>query len=83
MTQLLIGDVLLGDCGGELDGYPQETRVEGVGVDWVVVRSTCNPEKIYLATGAKVHAALARWCVRFGAVFEDCDSPRVTPAVLS
>jgi hypothetical protein len=63
---LIVGDVLLGYCGGEFgrDSYGNK-RVEALGADWVVVRNSLGD--VEFASGEDVHDRLAQFCKRLGA----------------
>lgn len=57
-NKILVGTSLYGYCGGHFgrDSYGQK-RVEGIGVDWVVVREV-DSGMVHLATGEQVHEDL-------------------------
>lgn len=75
MITLLVGDVLLGYCGGEFgrDSHSLAKRVEAVGSDWIVVREDSHAGRVLIATGPDVHRVLGRFCVRLGAHFDESD----------
>jgi hypothetical protein len=63
---LMVGDKLLGYCGGvwSRDTHWESTRVEAVGPDWVVGRQNDVP---VFATDDDIHDVLSKHCVRLGA----------------
>lgn len=63
MSFLQIGEVLQGSCGGYIKGVTEHeyTRVEAVGIDWIVVRDEQGiVELVYdeIHSGERFHESL-------------------------